>query len=299
MGTNNTFTDLDIDIIARGALKAFKNALLPLSVFSANLSPDPAQKGTTVRVLRLPAQGGTKDFDGKYDVSGSDADTVPVLINKHKYTGWYLTDKEAIGQSFVSIDTFAEAKGYDIAKVVLTDILGAVKAAKFGAPVVTVAGEDFDVDTVLEIRKLCTLDGLPDINRGLVLDTDYYTALLKELKTVSASGSTAELREGALRRLAGFNVIESCVVPANGEDLKGFACTPDALLVAMRYLQPQKSHDYFRAEAITDAETGFTLGLRQWYDNETGTDKIILEALYGFEVGNAKALKRIVDDTTE
>ncbi|MDR1190119.1 MAG: hypothetical protein LBK60_00450 [Verrucomicrobiales bacterium] len=97
MGNNNTFTELDIDIVARGTLQAFKTALLPVSVFATNLSPTPAQKGDTVRVLCLPAQSGTKDFAGKCEVSGSDADTVPVQINKHKYTGYYLTDKEAIG----------------------------------------------------------------------------------------------------------------------------------------------------------------------------------------------------------
>ncbi|MDR1190118.1 MAG: hypothetical protein LBK60_00445 [Verrucomicrobiales bacterium] len=178
----------------------------------------------------------------------------------------------------------------------MLDILSVVTQAKYGAPIVTASGEDFDVDTVLDIRKASTRAGLPDIGRGLVLDTDFYTPLLKELKTVSVSGSTAELREGVLTKLAGFAVRETAILPENGERLKGFVCTPDAELVAMRYLQPQKSHDYHRAEAIADPETGLTIGLRQWYDKDTGTDKVILEALYGYQVGNAAALKRIVGE---
>jgi hypothetical protein len=66
---------------------------------------------------------------------------------------------------------------------------------------------------------------------------------------------------------------------------KFHAAHPDAIAVGMRYLMPQAGNTYQQAMPITDAETGLTVGLRDHYDNNTGTRYVNLECLYGYTVG--------------
>jgi hypothetical protein len=96
-------------------------------------------------------------------------------------------------------------------------------------------------------------------------------------------------------QIHGFNTCKSNLVPANGENLTGFACQGDAILVAMRYLAPQEGNKYFQASPVADPNgSGFTIGFRDWYDENEGRRKKVLECCYGYLKGNPAALKRIV-----
>jgi hypothetical protein len=76
-------------------------------------------------------------------------------------------------------------------------------------------------------------------------------------------------------------------------NLVGFATLPDSILVAMRYLAPQQGNTYFQAAPVSN-EYGFTLGFRDFYDNNLGQRVQVLEANYGFLLGNPNALVRLV-----
>ena len=93
--------------------------------------------------------------------------------------------------------------------------------------------------------------------------------------------------------LHGFKVLMSNAVPANGENLVGFATDGNGIASAFRYLAPQQGHNYTRAEALV-GEGGMTLGLRDWYSEDSGVRKTVVEAVYGFETGIATGIKRLV-----
>jgi hypothetical protein len=64
----------------------------------------------------------------------------------------------------------------------------------------------------------------------------------------------------------------------------------------MRYLAPQDPSAYSQAQAITDPESGLTIGLRDHFDPNTGTRYVNLECLYGYTVGLtncARIIKRL------
>ena len=53
---------------------------------------------------------------------------------------------------------------------------------------------------------------------------------------------------------------------------------------------------YLRAEPLTDPDTGLTIGLRDHYDNNTGTRYVNLECNYGYSKGitdGLRVLKRL------
>jgi hypothetical protein len=45
---------------------------------------------------------------------------------------------------------------------------------------------------------------------------------------------------------------------------------------------------------VADEKTGITLGYREFYDNDSGNVVAVLECFYGYALGEAASLKRIV-----
>ena len=127
------------------------------------------------------------------------------------------------------------------------------------------------------------------------MSSSYCNALLKDggISDSSAYGNSAPVQSGILGKLSGFDVYQTNDIPANSENLVGFAAYPSAIVAAMRYLRPQTNSVLTAATPLTDPNTGITMGYRQWYDADTGTNKAILECNYGFAVGEDAALKRI------
>jgi len=120
-----------------------------------------------------------------------------------------------------------------------------------------------------------------------LIDCVGYDALLGVSNFVQAQmfKDQSVLQEGSIMRALGMDFYEINSLFPSGASVNSFAAHPDAIAVAMRYLAPQSGNTYARAEAITDPATGLTIGLRDHYDNNTGTRYINLEALYGYTTG--------------
>ena len=87
---------------------------------------------------------------------------------------------------------------------------------------------------------------MPVSDRALVLDGAYFTNLLGDdivAKSFMTPIAQPGVVEGLIRRLAGFDVFETSILPENGEKLVGFAAHPSCLAVAMRYLMPVADYD--------------------------------------------------------
>ena len=105
--------------------------------------------------------------------------------------------------------------------------------------------------------------------------------------------SAPSVTEGLVKRLAGFDLHETVVIPSDhAEKLVGFAAHPSAVAVAMRYLQPVA--EYQQSGAITDPQTGMTFGYLRFTDTRANKVFVTLECLYGFVAAKSDALKRIV-----
>lgn len=293
----NTLTNLQNTLISQVALEAFTAALTPLRAFSTNCSPKPGERGDKIKVLWTQAASAAAAFAGTYTMQDSTAEGLDVTIDQHYFVSWNLTDKELVDRPQLELERFGRQKGFQLAKVVLQNIWAQVTLANYGAAAFTGLSSTFDADDVVDLGVTCDNADWPDNDRGLILSPSYHGALRKDdaIQGADKYGSADSIRSGRIPSIDSFDALyKSSLVPANGENLVGFAVLPDSMLVAMRYLAPQPGHDYFDAHPLTDSESGMTLGYRQWYDNATGTMKIVLEALWGKRVGNTAALKRMV-----
>lgn len=292
----NALTTLTHTLLAQTALEAFLVDIAPLMVFARNFSDTAAQRGDKVKVPFISAADAAVNFAGTYTIQDADAEGKDITLDKHKFVSWGLTDLELVNNPQVELERFARQKGHQLAKAVFQDIMSQVTNANYGAAIFTGAASSFDSDDLVDIREDLVQAGFPEMGRALILKETYYSYLLKDndVKDASFSGTTDPIQQGAVRRLLGMDIYESTLIPANGENLVGVACHPDGILFAGRYLAPQPGHNYANAQAVTDPQTGITLGFREWYDNDTGTMKRVLEVLYGYQVGNTSALKRLV-----
>ena len=98
--------------------------------------------------------------------------------------------------------------------------------------------------------------------------------------------------DAQIRRIAGFDVFETVILPENNEKLIGFASHPSGMTVAMRYLAPVAN--YVEAGAVTDPETGLTFGYLRYTEIQSNRIFVTVECLYGFQPAIPDGIKRIV-----
>ena len=148
---------------------------------------------------------------------------------------------------------------------------------------------------MLAIREACSEVKMPVSDRSLVLDGAYFTKLLGDdivAKSFMIPIAPPGIIEAQIRRLTGFDMFETVILPENGEKLVGFASHPSGMAVAMRYLVPVANYD--EAGAVTDPETGLTFGYLRFTEIQSNRIFITLECLYGFAPAIAAGIQRIV-----
>ena len=293
----NTLTNVNDIKVAQNALQPWMAALLPLGAFSTNFSPLPADKLDTVRVPVVGAPSQSSDFAGSYTQDADSTVTViPVQLNKHKFKTVHVTAREAAETALNVLETLVASAVKQLAQDVLQDVFGEITQANFGDPGINpVAAGNFDYKKVLAVREACSNAKMPVSDRSLVLDGAYFTNLLgDEIVAKSFMPAVAQpgVVEAQIRRLAGFDMYETVILPENGEKLAGFASHPSGMAVAMRYLEPVANYD--EAGAVTDPETGLTFGYLRYTEIQSNRIFVTVECLYGFKVALPGGIKRIV-----
>ncbi len=293
----NSTTGIQDDIIARSVLQGFTAAIAPMAALNTLFSDAAANRGDRVSVPRLASAldaAQDKTVGGAYTIQDIDSDAVEVVLNKHKYVSMSADDIEVANSSALVLERYGIRKGNLLAKTIAQDIWSEITAANFGAAAFTGAASTFDEDDVADIADACDDADMPEDGRYLVLSNAYITALRKSgaIKDTSGYGYNA-IMSGNVPMLHGFTIIKSNIIPANGENLVGFATDGSGIAAAFRYLAPQAGHKYTRAESMV-GEGGITLGLREWYSEDYGNRRMLMESVYGYETGITAGIKRLV-----
>lgn len=293
---NTLDSGLNGTLISQAGLDAFIGAFAPMSAFTTDFDPAPASKSDTIQVPYVPAASAAADFVAATGYSRQDStlNKRTITLNKHKFVSWYLSDVAMAKSPVATLERFGMQKGFQLAKAVFQDILSIVTNANFGATAHTGLAANFDYADVVDIKQSCDTAEMPEVPRALILGSSYYNALLKDsiVKDAGALGALAN-QTGSLPNLAGFSTHRSSLIPANAENLVGFAAYPSAIITAMRYLQPAGRSQDGIYRPVADANTGITLGYREFFDNDKGEIVAVLECFYGYALGEAASLKRI------
>jgi hypothetical protein len=292
---NNLDSGLNGTLISQAGLDAFVGAFAPMQAFTTDFDPAPASKSDTIQVPYVPAASAAADFSGTYTRQDSTLNKRTIKLNKHKFVTWFLSDVSMAKSPAATLERFGMQKGFQLAKAVFQDILSAVTSTNYGSAAHTGVAANFDYADVVDIKDACDTADMPEVPRSLILGSSYYNALLKDsvIKDAAALGATAN-QTGSLPNLSGFMTYRSSLIPGNSQNLVGFAAYPSALITAMRYLQPAGRSQDGVYRPVADEKTGITLGYREFYDNDTGNVVAVLECFYGYALGEANSLKRII-----
>lgn len=254
----NTLTHVQDIKVAQNALGPWMAALTSIRAFSTNFSPDPADKLDTVRVPIVGTPAQSSDFAGNYtNNADSTVSVIPVQLTRHKFKTVHITAGEAAETAFNVLDALVSAAVKQLAQDVLQDFFSAITAPNYGDPVIAApAPAAFDYKKLLTIREACSEVKMPVTDRSLVLDGACYTNLLGDdivAKSFVQPLAQPGIIEVQIRRLAGFDLHETVILPENGENLVGFAAHPNGMAVAMRYLAPVANYDECGAVSHSNA----------------------------------------------
>jgi hypothetical protein len=303
----NTFTNVNVTKVESEIIEALKLGLTPLDVFSLEVGSSPAEKNEVVTVpiitARTAASNATNYENGNTTVVGKD-----VNLDTNISCSWHIT---AIQASKQDTDYFAKAAKeavYSVAYAAQLKALNLITRASYGTSVeaVVATGAACDSDELFDIRNtvMNTLKWRPTQNPKLVLDGAYYAGLGKDpaVKDLSASGAMTA-QTGEVGRHAGFGIYENGVIAASTpygatEYLRGFACLPQAMALAIRPPALVGSAAYDINEIVTDPDGGLSLNYRQWVNTSSNTLWGSVEILMGGIKVDGNALYRIVSQTS-
>lgn len=280
-----TYTNLNNEIFARSAIEGLCKVLLPITTFARNFSPDQAQKGNQVLVPLISTLTATT-FNGSYAVCGGTKTVATINLTRHRHVSVGQDDITFHSSSESSLSSFGYQMGKALGTVVLTDILSLVTTANFSSAGQTTLA-NIDVYQLRAARLALNQANVPGEPRNVLADCAVIDVLLgvTAFRDASQFRDPTVLSEGRIARALGMNFYEHNALFNSADSVAFFAAHPDAIAVGMRYLAPQSGHSYASAMPITDPETGLVIGLREHYDNNTGTAYVNLECLYGYTVG--------------
>jgi hypothetical protein len=295
---STTLNGADLAVLAQEAIEANLVEIEELKVFSTTLETDGLTEGDQVKV---PVYGATTAiaFDRATENYGDSQDQtidfVGVVLDQHIKSTFEVNDSDL---EKVDMAELMRASAHAVVKQATLLTYGEITAANYTqTPVVNVIPSAFDSDLVADLSKVAKNNGYK--KPLMVLNSDFATALKKDpaIKDASASGSTATLREGQIGKLSGFDpILESVILPENGEDLAGFITDGTALAVASAPVRVKSNGSTF-AETFIDPTTGLAMTFRMFYNDEQGVHKGTFEMLFGFKVTRSATLQRITDAT--
>ena len=297
---NNINTTLQRDALMNGALMALREGVPALNLFSTAMVSEPLLGTDKIAVAYHPLNtAASQDFDPAvgYGVSTStQTDVRDVTINKRKFQDLSFTSKELMRQPNLDPEVKGLRAGQKLTEDVFGDILSQVLAANYAQQSGPFAANAFFADDIQDLDTKADELGWMRSGRGLILGHAYEGNVIKDAKVhQDAYGPNNAIRDARLPTIGNFSIAATGHIPENGENLVGLATYESAMLVGFAPISPADSSDTLIYETMTDPDgSGITIEYREWFDRTLDTKKCFLECNYGYGIGEADALIRLI-----
>jgi len=277
-------------IFAQEALKAFTAKLAPLRAFARSLDDQTAKKGDAIVVPFISALTAStfNATNTNYQLGGGAVTHNTVSLNQHSIVTFDITDLQSANSSGSRFDEIAANAGRALGQRVLENVWKLITTTNFGSASVTTAEANYALSSLIALRAVLAGRNV-DVDPGVcsfIHNTVVGAALLGSTNVLQAYsiGDNQAARQGTLGQLVGFPTYETNILPTASTSLVAFAAHPDAIMVAMRYLEPLAASEYLAVERIADA-SGIVMGYRRSFDQAKGIMYGAFECLYGTATG--------------
>lgn len=293
---SNTLTNINTTKVQAEILAALTCGLTPLNAFSLSVGGDPSEKNGTVTVplatARTADTNATDYEDGNSTIVGYD-----VALSTNLSSCWHMTAIQASKTGTDAFAALARESAYAVALAAQNAAFNLITNAHYTNGGSVASGSAMDVDKLQDLRSACLVLGMRAEKISVVLDTAYFTGLMKDpaMRDKSASGADVALT-GVAARIAGMSIYESVAIesstPYGTPTLRGFLNVPDALALAIRPPAVLPGGPY-EVNEIISLESGIAANYRQWVAPQTNTLWGCVEILFGGDCVNAAGLYRI------
>jgi|APGre2960657404_1045060.scaffolds.fasta_scaffold10067_3 hypothetical protein len=277
-------------IFAQESLKAFTATLAPLRAFSKSLDNQTGKKGDAIVVPFISALTAStfNATNTNYQLGGGAVTHNTVNLNNHSIVTFDITDLQSANSSGARFDELAAQAGRALGQRVLENIWKLITTTNFGSASITTLETNYGLEELIELRKVLAGRNV-DVSPGVcsfIHNTVVGASLLGSTNVLQAYsiGDNQAARQGTLGQLIGFPTYETNIMPTASTSLVAFAAHPDAIMVAMRYLEPQAAGEYLATERVADP-SGIVMGYRRSFNQATGTMYGAFECLYGTATG--------------
>jgi hypothetical protein len=277
-------------IFAQQALIAFTAKLAPLRAFSRSLDDSAAKVGDAIVIPYISAATATtfNASSANYQTGGGAVTHNTVSINQHKVVTFDITDLQAANSSGARFDELAFAAGRALGDLVLQNIWKLITTTNFGSASITTLEANYSLASLIELRKVLAGRNV-DVDPGVcsfIHNTVVGATLLGTANVLNAYqiGDNQAARQGTLGQLVGFPTYETNILPTAATSLVSFAAHPDAINIAMRYLEPLAASEYLAVERVADP-SGIVMGYRRSFNAATGVMYGAFECLFGTATG--------------
>ena len=284
-----------------------------MGLFATNVSDTMPEQGSAVDVPIVALEGAAVDLADVSD-DRENASITPVFSTTKKTVtlaykparGFYVDPWEAAAATKgLLMQSLAMKIGNctgAIALAVIEKVLALITAANFTNSK-TIVPAAFDKDDLIGLRKLADDLEWGDQDGGAALNAALWEALCKSLTGMNYPIGDA-LNTGMLPNVAGFPAVKNTRIPVAGttttEKLRGFACLPSAIAIAMRPLKAAEAHGLSAKdmglayeEALFDPVANVACTLSIWGKPSTKRLYHVVETWHGESVAMGDQLIRI------
>jgi len=295
-----TFNDT---LFGQTAFQQLVDILLPLNVFSTDLSSEVASPGSAVVVPLFGNVTSTSFVQGAsaYEGTGGTISAITVTVDKRYITPIDVTPQQLADSSNASrLDMFAGQLAQATANKLLQDVFSVLTTTNFGAAILTTASSSYARAQLITARQKMLQAGVRGA-KSLVINTDVEAALLGDDKITLAlnRGDNMAIKEGMLGRLLGFDIYSSDVLPTNSISLIGFCAGKEGIAVAMRNLGNYlPSEEYAAFEQYVDPDSGISMLYTRHWNRAAGKWFINTHVLFGYSAAVTGAVKLFTTPTS-
>lgn len=277
--------------------------LMPLNVFSTDISADVVAPGSSVVVPLFGNVTATSFVQGSsaYEQTGGTISAITVTVDKRYITGIDVTPQQlADSSNAAKLNQFGRQLAAATAQKMLQDVFSVITTTNFGAAVITTASSNYGRAQLIEARRQLLKAGVSG-NKAFVGNMEVEAALLGDDKITLAlnRGDTSAIREGNLGRLLGMDIYSTDILPTNSISLIGFAAGQEAIAVAMRNLGNYlPAEEYSAFEQFVDPQSGVSMLYTRHWNGSSGKWFINSHILFGYSAAVTGALKLFTTPTT-
>lgn len=273
--------------IAQASLPFLTNAFAPLRGITTDFSTDVASAGqsVTTRFATVPSVVDVTSV-GYAPVAG-DTTARTITLDQHQGVTLGFTDIEVLQSSINFERLFLAPMVQALGAKVFGDLWNLVTAANFTQTALSSTAANFDRQDVIDLATQLTSSAkAPKFGRAVLLNPAFYGAVLKTFISAEIPGITDFKANNTIPRVSGFDIYESDLCDANGENLAGFAMHSSALIMAARRVNPEAAlQDSIEIAEVIVPELGLPVTFRRFYSRESGKTCISCSVIYGVAKG--------------